>query len=98
MAVNKPVRILIVDDDPSVCELFKKTLISAGYEVSTTNDGREGLLLARSQFFNVIILDICLEGMDGLSLLKKIKGYSPDTEVIMITGNWEIESAISAFK
>ena len=98
MAVNKPVRILIVDDDPSICGLFKEALIPAGYEVSTTTDGHEGLLFTRSEFFNVIILDIWLERMDGLSLLKRIKEYSPDTEVIMITGNWEIESAISAFK
>ena len=98
MAVNKPVKILIVDDDSSVCGLFKKALIS-GYEVSTTTDGHEGLLMARSQFFNVAILDIYLgEKIDGLSLLKRIKQSSPDTEVILITGNWDIESAISAFK
>ena len=99
MLVQKLLKILIIDDEPSVCGVFERILHSAGYGVSTMTDGHEALLLARSQFFNVVILDIHLEEtIDSLPLLKKIKEYSPDTEVIMITGDWEIESALTAFK
>lgn len=96
--MRKPSRILIIDDEPSVCGLLKRLLTSVGYEVSTSNDGQEGLLLSRSQFFHVVILDICLPGTDGLLLLSKIKDFSPATEVIMITGNWTIETSIQAFE
>lgn len=98
ISVKKPAKILIIDDDASVCEIFKRFLISEGYEVSTSNDGQEGLLLSRSQFFHVVLLDICLPGTDGLVLLPKIIDFSPATEVVMITGNWTIETSIRAFE
>jgi PAS domain S-box-containing protein len=96
--IKKPSKILIIDDDPSICRLFKRFLKTNGYNVSTSTDSQEGLFLSRSEFFNVIILDIALPGIDGLALLSKIKSFSPDTEVIMITGHWNIEGAVQSFK
>ena len=93
-----PPKILIIDDDLSLCRVFERFLTTNDYEVSSSNNGQEGLLLSRSEFFNVILLDIILPGLDGLSLLSKIKNFSPDTEVIMITGHWDIETAVRAFK
>jgi PAS domain S-box-containing protein len=96
--MEKTSKILIIDDDQSLCRIFERFLTTNGYEVLISNDSQEGLFLIRSGFFNLIILDICLPEIDGLSLLSKIKKYSPDTEVIMITGNWNIESAVQSFK
>ena len=96
--IKKPSKILIIDDDPSICRLFKRFMKTNGYNVSTSTDSQEGLFLSRSEFFNVIILDIALPGIDGLALLSKIKSFSPDTEVIMITGHWNIEGAVQSFK
>ena len=93
MLMKKPSKILIIDDDPSICRLFKRFLKTNGYNVSTSTDSEEGLFLSRSEFFNVVILDIALPGIDGLALLSKIKSFSPDTEVIMITGHWNIDTA-----
>jgi len=99
MSVQKPLKILIIDDDPAVCGLFEQALSREGYGVSSVTDGHDSFFFVRSQFFNVVILDIYLgKEIDGLSLLKKIKEYSPDTEVVMMTGASEIESALSAFK
>jgi PAS domain S-box-containing protein len=98
MLLKKLPKILIIDDDPSLCRIFERFLTTNGYEVLISNDSQEGLFLMRSEFFNLIILDICLPEIDGLSLLSKIKKYSPDTEVIMITGHWDIESAVQSFK
>jgi PAS domain S-box-containing protein len=98
MLMEKPVKILIIDDDASVCEMLKRLFTTVGYEVSTVNDSHEGLFLSRCQFFNVILLDLQLQGMDGLSLLAKVKNFSPDTEVIMITGHWSIENSILSFE
>jgi PAS domain S-box-containing protein len=96
--IKKPPKILIIDDDPSICRIFKRFLTAKGYEVSTSGGSEEGLFLSRSEFFNVIILDIALPGIDGLALLSKIKSFSPDTEVIMITAYWNIETAVQSFK
>ncbi|MDI6761720.1 MAG: response regulator [Thermodesulfobacteriota bacterium] len=96
--MRKPPKILIIDDDPSICRMFKRFLTAKGYELATSGDSEEGLFLSRSEFFNVIILDICLPGMDGLALLSKIKSFSPHTEVIMITGHWNIDTAVQSFK
>jgi len=98
MSMRKPPKILIVDDDPSICNMFERFLTTNGYEVRTSNDGQEALFLLRSEFFNLIVLDIRLPGIDGLSLLSKIKNFSPDTEVIMITGYWNMETAVQSFK
>ena len=98
MSVSKPVKILIIDGDASVCEIFKRSLIAEDYEVSTATDANESLFLLRSQFFNVIIFDINLQEIDRLSLLQKIKDSSPDTEIIMITGHRNIETSNLSFK
>ena len=95
---EKTSKILIIDDDPSICEMFECFLTTHGYEVLTSNDGQEALFLSRSEFFNLVILDIHLPGIDGLFLLSKIKSFSPDTEVIMVTGYWNIETAVQSFK
>jgi PAS domain S-box-containing protein len=96
--MQKPKKILIIDDHPSICEILKHFFTTKDYEVSTSDDGREALLLSRSEFFNVIILAVPLPGIDGLSLLSKIKSFSPDTEVIMITSYWEADTAVRSFK
>lgn len=98
MSMRKPPKILIIDDDPSIWKMFERFLTGNGYEVSTSKGGQEGLSLLRSEFFNLIILDICLPGIDGLSLLSKIKHFSPDTEVIMITCSSNTETAIQSFQ
>jgi PAS domain S-box-containing protein len=78
--------------------MFERFLTGNSYEVSTSNDSQEALSLLRSEFFNLIILDIRLPGIDGLSLLSKIKNFSSDTEVIMVTGYWNMETAVQSFK
>ena len=96
--MEKISKILIIDDDPSICKMFERFLTGNGYEVLTSNDSQEALSLLRSEFFNLIILDIRLPGIDGLSLLSKIKHFSPDTEVIMVTGYWNMETAVQSFQ
>ncbi len=96
--MRKPPKILIIDDDPSICKIFERFLTANGYEVSTSNDGQEDLLLLRSEFFNLIVLDIHLPGIDGLSLLSEIKKFSSDTEVIIITDDWNTKTAVQSFK
>lgn len=96
--MRKPPRILIIEDDPSVSGILKSLLTTLGYGVSSSNDGKEGLFLSRSEFFNLIILEICLPEINGISLLSKIKDFSPITEIIVITNHLNVETAVQLFK
>jgi len=91
-------RILIVDDEQVICQLFQHTLKKRGYFAETANDGQEALNLCRVQPYHIVITDLKMPRLDGISLLREIKANWPDTEVIVITGYATIESAIEAMK
>jgi signal transduction histidine kinase len=66
-------RMLVIDDDPSVCELMTRLCGKEGYEVVTAGNGEEGLKLAREKRPNLITLDVMMPGMDGWTVLKTLK-------------------------
>ena len=66
-------RMLVIDDDPSVCELMTRLCGKEGYEVLTAGNGEEGLKLAREKRPNLITLDVVMPGMDGWTVLKTLK-------------------------
>jgi two-component system response regulator PilR (NtrC family) len=88
--------ILIVDDDRSIREMLEIVLQKAGYQVVTAAGGEEALNRFRETPFSVVLTDIRMRPMDGLSLLKEIKALSPQTEVIMISAYANQETAIEA--
>ena len=65
--------VLVIDDDPSVCELASRALVHHGYEVHTAANGNAGLTLARKLHPDVITLDVMMPGMDGWSVLQQLK-------------------------
>jgi len=79
-------KILVIDDEPDICQTVKRWLEGDGYEVSYRNVPQEGLELAQSGEFPVVLMDIRMPGEDGITLLKKIKKSSPTTLVILMTG------------
>ncbi len=91
-------KILIVDDEKDICEVLDITLSDVGYEVFTASSGEEALRLYREVNPAIILTDIRMPGMDGIELLKRIKGANPDTEVIMITGHGDMDLAIESLK
>ena len=90
--------LLIVDDDPLVCESLKEMLLLEGFRVDTALGGESALAKLREDRFRVILSDIQMPGMNGLDLLKELKGRFPDTPVIFITGHGHIDGAIEAIK
>jgi len=90
--------ILVVDDEPLVRDLLREILKREGYQVSVANDGVSALKKIKENFFDVVITDVRMPKMDGISLLKKIKGLSPSTSVIVITAYGSIENAVEAMK
>src|SRR5207302_10595151 len=78
-------RVLIVDDDKKLCRLIKDYLEPLGYEVMSAHTGREGLQKALAEKFDAVILDIMMPEMDGLEVLRRLRGAS-SVPVLMLTG------------
>ncbi len=91
-------QILVVDDEQSMREFLDIMLRKEGYEVSLAPNGEEVLKLTEKDIFDLILLDIRMPKMDGITVLKKVKADSPETSVIMITAYASADSAIKAMK
>lgn len=78
-------RILIIEDEKSLVHILKKGLEEEGYAVDVAYNGEEGLYLAENEPFDLIILDIMLPIIDGITLLKKIRKSGITTPVLMLT-------------
>ena len=93
---NEPAKILCVDDEPNLLSALRRNL-SEHFEVLTATSGEEGLLLLQSQGpFAVVLSDMRMPNMDGATFLEKARGIAPDTVRMLLTGQTDINSAISA--
>jgi len=93
-----PKDILIVDDDSLVCDSLREMLTFDGYAVDTALNAPAALSKVKEDGFNLILSDIQMPGMNGLDLLKEIKGLNSDALVVFITGHGHIDGAIEAIK
>jgi two-component system response regulator GlrR len=94
---RKP-RILIVDDDPSLLRLLSIRLTSEGYDVSSVETAELAILSVRSNNYDVILSDLRMPGMDGLTMFKQLVQSGKNTPVVLMTAHGTIEDAISATK
>lgn len=93
-----PERILVVDDEPNMQGLFKKILGKEGYDVVTAFSGEEAVKKLETEWFDLLISDLKMPGMNGLDLLKKVKHLTPTLPCIMLTAHGTIDSAVAAMK
>jgi PAS domain S-box-containing protein len=98
ISVSKIPKILIVDDELRLCASIKTLLSTQGYEVDTCKSGNEALCFLTKNAFDLVILDIFMEGMDGFQVFENIKNKEIDTSVIILTGNASTESAVKALR
>lgn len=91
-------RILIVDDEKSLCQELCEELADGGFDTSAANDATTALELIRKQSFDVCISDINLPDLSGIELLKQIQQISSETLVIMITAHGDLSTAIEALR
>jgi putative nucleotidyltransferase with HDIG domain len=89
-------QILIVDDEEIICSILARRLTREGYACVTANNGREALQYFYKHPFSLIISDIKMPEMDGLTLLKRVKAANPKMMVIMVTAFPEIDLAVEA--
>lgn len=89
-------RVLVADDEASIRELLSKTLALAEYDVDLANDGRTALDRLRATKYDLLITDLKMPGVDGLSVVREARQYRPDLPIIIITGFSTEASAIEA--
>ena len=80
-------RILIVDDEPTICETFSIALQACGHEVMTVGDGHEALKLLEHESFDLIITDLQMPHCSGIGLLESIRKTNPDARVILMSSH-----------
>jgi len=91
-------KLLIIDDEQGIRKVLSISLASDGYDVLTASTGEEGIEIFKRESPSIVLTDIKMPGMDGITVLKQIKGINPDAEVIMITGHGDMDSAIETLK
>lgn len=94
-AASRP-RVLVVDDEAAIRDLLAKTLALAEYDVDVAPDGRAALERMRMYPYDLLIADLKMPGMDGLTVIREAKRYKADLPVIIITGFSTESSAIEA--
>ena len=95
--LEKP-RILVVDDEKIIRQLFQRALKEKDYNVQTAETGTEALRKVNKSFFNLLIIDLQMPGINGISVLKEIKKKNPYIAAIIITGYPTIELAVETTK
>jgi two-component system response regulator PilR (NtrC family) len=91
-------KILVVDDEKSMCDFLEIMLNKEGYEVASTTSGEKALELLENNLYSMVLTDVKMPGVDGFEVLRKTKEVSPDTVVIMITAYGSPEGAVTAIK
>jgi len=87
-------RILVIEDEQKVANFIKRGLKEEGYSVDVACDGEEGYLLAKDNEYDVIILDVMLPKMDGITLCKKLRAEKIFTPIIMLTAKDSVKDKV----
>lgn len=95
---GKRIKLLIADDEKNFSLILQKELSRKEYDVSVANDGKSAIEFAEKVDYDVIVMDIMMPNLDGIQALKILKQAEPSPEVIMLTGNASVETAIEAMK
>lgn len=95
MKVRSP-RVLVVDDDKYLLEVFKISLEVLDFEIDAISDSGKALALVSEKDYDLVFLDLKMQPIDGMQILKEIKKLKPDTTVIIISGNSGLDDALKA--
>ena len=96
--VSAPPKVLLIDDEPALLELYQDSLAPLGYQLETAADGQEAAYLLSSKRYDVVVSDIVMPGMTGIELLRVVRSTNLDVPVILVTGNPSAETAIRAIE
>jgi DNA-binding NtrC family response regulator len=95
---HKKIKILVVDDELSIRESLSGWLEQDGFEVESAANGLAALGMIQETRYDIMLIDVKMPEMDGLTLLKKLKEIEPDTAVVMMTAHGAIQDAVDAMR
>ncbi|MEQ9620079.1 MAG: sigma-54 dependent transcriptional regulator [Deltaproteobacteria bacterium] len=90
--------ILIIDDEEFLCDKLKECLVDEGYDVDVSHMGKEGILLAKRDNPDLVLLDLMLPDINGIEALDEINGIDPAPVTILMSGQSNVDTAVSAIK
>ncbi len=93
-----PARILVIDDEDSMCSFMEIMLSKEGYSVASTTSGGEAVSLLRKENYDLVIADLQMPEMSGIEVLKEVKSFKNEQEIIVMTAFASVETAIEAMK
>lgn len=98
MSEPPPISLLLVEDEDDFRETTARWMTRKGHRVAEASNAQEALVLFDRQHFDVAVLDLNMPGISGIELLQRIQSENIDTEVIILTGQGTVESAVQAMK
>ncbi len=90
---STPIRLLLIDDEVGYVNVLSNRLSKRNFQVGKANSGSEAFQILRKKDFDVVVLDLKMEDMDGIEILKILKKMAPELVVIMLTGHGSAEAA-----
>jgi DNA-binding NtrC family response regulator len=94
--MEKPARIIIIDDDENIRKVLQTILEDEGYFVETAQTANEGIKKTENTFYNLALIDVRLPDMEGIELLTKLRETKPKMRKIIVTGFPTLQNAVSA--
>ncbi|MFO0886121.1 MAG: response regulator [Pirellulales bacterium] len=94
----KPVHVLVVDDEEAICWSLRRALVEEGYIVEIASSAEQGIELALRTTPDVIVMDVRLPGMDGLTAIGKLRQMKVTSPVVLITAFGDLATAVEAAK
>jgi len=91
-------KVLVVEDEPDLCSLIAETLVDEGHEVTSAHDGAEAMALISATTYDVVLADVRLPRVDGLTLFRRLRAEAPSTDMILMTGDAAVSDAVAALK
>jgi len=91
-------KVLLLDDEPIVCERLKPALEKLGFYVESYTESQKAVDRVMEEHFDVLVTDLKMQKPDGLEVMEFVRGHSPSTRVIIITGFATVETATETMK
>lgn len=98
MSEHRPIDLLIIDDDEEFRNLMARTFSRHGFHVQEASDGEQALTVSQRRVFDVALCGLLMPGLSGVEWIRKFKDAHPECEVIVLTGQGTVESAVQAMK
>jgi DNA-binding response OmpR family regulator len=97
MVVSAVMRILVIEDEPRILGFLARGLEAEGFAVDAARDGTEGLTRARGDNYDLVLLDLLLPGLDGLSVLHQLSRARPELPVVIVSARSDLPTKLRGF-